>query len=459
MIGSLLIDNRFVDVVADSLAPDDFAEPLYGRLYARITHIVSSGGQAAVATIAHEFAQDAAMLELGGAAGFLAQLTASPAVLLVRPRENAKLIAGMARQRNLHAEALRIADQLEQGVGDDISPLIEQADAALSRLTEKRGASRGSSFAKAFDRTIERIRAEARGDVPRGITVAGLDDFNDLFGPAMRPGNLLVLAGRPGMGKTALLVETMLASARAGNGTAVFSLEMDVDGLTVRGISSLIYEHGDALSFEKLQKGDWTSFDEQRIEEARERIASWPLELRYEPGLTLAALARSLRRIQREMAAKGQTLRVALVDYLQLMGGGNKNQNRSEIIGELSRGLKVLAGELGIVIIALSQLSRKCEEREDKRPQLSDLRESGSIEQDADAVGFVFREQYYLEMAEPKIGDKKRADWEVEMQAAANRMELIAAKVRQGKTGRRLLNYFLNNQAVRGSRFYQDMHQ
>jgi len=796
MIGMLLIDNRFVDLVADHLEQGHFSEPLLGRLYARTVQIVSAGDQAAAVSIAHEFEDDPAIVAMGTTARqFLGNITASSGVLLLRPRETAKLIIGLAKQRALHAEALRIVADLESGEHDGIEALIDQTDTALMKLTETKKVTRGTSFAKAFDKTIERIRAEARGDVPRGIRVEGLDDFNDLFGSSMRPGNLLILAGRPGMGKaqpldakvlrsdgwttmgklrvgdplasidgensvvtgvfpqgpkqifritfsdgraaeccaehlwsvsyrkwdsprvlrtdklqemlsrvrykgrlwieqfsghfgggelpidpwllgfllgdgsicggqvrfstadaeileavaqrlphdlsishqggynyrittgrkgvanplmealrrlgvfetrsdtkfvptaylnadrgdrmallrglmdsdgwaetfaavrfstastrlaadvcylvrslgglcsirtrsttytykgetkagkpshmcrirfadaseifslerklarckrtentvrlnistieptriaeaqcisvshpsrlyvtddfvvthnTALLVETMMASARAGHGTAVYSLEMDVDGLTVRGISSLIYEHGNSLSFDNLKLGDWTAFDERRIEEARAQIDAWPLELRYEPSLTLAALARSLRRIKREMAARGQELRVALVDYLQLMSGGGKNQTRTEIIGEISRGLKVLAGELGIVIIALSQLSRKCEEREDKRPMLSDLRESGAIEQDADAVGFVFREQYYLEMAEPKEGDSKRAGWEIDLLAARDRMEMIAAKVRQGKTGRRRLHYFLDNQAVRGSRFNQD---
>lgn len=459
MISMLLLDNRRVDAVAEMLRPEHFSDALLGRVFARIVDLASAGQQATAITLAHEFAVDPAMLALGGPGRFLGNLTSSPGMLLLRPRETAKVIAGLARERALHANLCRLTERLESGDHGGVDSLIAETDAALMKLTERGAVSNGAVFSKAFDRTIERIEREANGEIPPGIAVSGLDDLNRLFGPAMRPGNLIVLAGRPGMGKSALLVATMLASARAGHGTGVFSLEMDVDGLTVRAISSLIFEHGNSLSFEKLQSGDWTAFDQHRIKVAREQIDSWPLELRYEPGLTLASLARSLRRMKREMAAKGQVLRIALVDYLQLMSGSDdrKGQNRSEQVGELSRGLKVLAGELGIVVIALSQLSRKCEEREDKRPMLSDLRESGAIEQDADAVGFVYREQYYLEQSEPKIGDKKREAWEIEMQASRNRMELIAAKVRQGKTGRRLLHYFLENQAVRGSRFYQDM--
>lgn len=460
MVGMLLIDNRFVDLVADHLAQEHFSEPLLGRIYARTVQIVSSGDQAAAVSIAHEFETDPAIVAMGTTARhFLGQITASSGVLLLQPRATAKLISGLAKQRVLYAEAGRIREQLEEGVDGDLSTLIEQADTALSKLTEKPAVSRRARIAKAFDRTLERIRAEKNGDVARGVRVEGLDDVNHLFGKAMRAGKLIYLAGRPGMGKTALAISTALASGRAGNGTVFYSLEMEVEDLTERAIADLIYEHGNSLSLDNLQQGNFTAFDEQAITNARAQIESWPLELVSEPELTLNGLARSLRRIKREMAAKGDELRVVFIDYLQLMSGDQRRQSRTEFVGELSRGLKVLAGQLGIVIIALSQLSRKCEEREDKRPMLSDLRESGSIEQDADAVGFVFREQYYLEMAEPKEGDKNRAAWETDLLAARDRMELIAAKVRQGKTGRRRLHYFLDNQAVRGSRFYQDTHQ
>lgn len=457
LLGAMMIDNRTIDRVADKLKPEDFHEPLHARLFTRMAQMAAQGVGASPVSLRPYFVDDPAMQALGGL-GYLARLTGNPLALMAVD-STASQLANLSRRRTLWVESRALIERLATDPGADLDEIIEQADTAIAAASVPKEGRRSVTLAKAVDRTLDRIEKEASGEAPKGLRVTGLEDWNDLTG-GMRRGELIFIAGRPGMGKTGLMGGVALAAARAGLTTDLFSLEMDVDGLAVRMIGDLVYEHGNSLRFDDLKNGKWSEFDRRRIAEARAQIDAWPLQLHYEPGLTLAGLARALRRRKRELEAKGQTLDVVIVDYLQLMNAeAQAGRNRSEEVGIISRGLKRLAGELGVAMIVGSQVNRECEKREDKRPILSDLRESGSIEQDADMIFFVYRDQYYLEQAEPKPGDKGRDAWEIDMQAARDRLELIAAKVRQGKTGRRLLHYFLDNQALRGSHFYRDGYQ
>jgi replicative DNA helicase len=274
-----------------------------------------------------------------------------------------------------------------------------------------------------------------------GITT-GLDSLNSKIG-GLHKSDLIVVAGRPGMGKSALATNIAFASARrllqdaeneippeksAGTGVALFSLEMSSDQLATR-----ILAEQSGISSENLRMGRISQQEFRSLARAAGELQSLPLYIDDTPGLTIAALRARARRLKRQ---KG--IGMVIVDYLQLLQGTgkNSNDNRVQEISEISRGLKQLAKELDVPVIALSQLSRAVEQREDKRPQLSDLRESGSIEQDADIVLFIYREDYYLAAKQPADDHPDAPAWKEQMERAWQKAEIIVAKQRHGSTGK-----------------------
>ena len=284
-----------------------------------------------------------------------------------------------------------------------------------------------------------------------GITT-GLNSLNAKIG-GMHNSDLMILAGRPGMGKTSLATNIAFNAAdgccatgrrdrqkSVGAAVAFFSLEMSADQLATR-----ILAEQSGISSEALRMGKISRADFQKLSLASQRLADLPLFIDDTPGLTIAALRTRARRLKRR-----HDIGLIVVDYLQLLQGtGRANDNRVNEISEISRGLKTLAKELEVPVIALSQLSRAVEQREDKRPQLSDLRESGSIEQDADMVLFVYREDYYIAAKEPKRpvenDDAKTHDahaaWAADMERVFGLAELIIAKQRHGATGKVRLRF------------------
>jgi replicative DNA helicase len=452
LIGTLLLDNRRVDLIADTLMPEDFAEPLHGRIYARIVQLVSLGKQANAFTMRTDFEGDPAIEALGGS-NYLAQITAAQGILILNPRDTAAILIDLAKRRRLHSELIRLTAEIEETIDEPVESMVDMVDGAMVQALQRQETALSMTGARAFDVTMKEIEDEANGTTPAGLTVDGFDDWNKVTG-TMRRGEVIILAGRPSMGKTAVALSTSLACARAGLGTLFVSLEMSIRELMKRAISDLIFDYGHSASFDKVKAGQFTHFDRQRLEKARADLATWPLTLRQEAGLKLGRLAMLIRRTKRQMAAKGQQLDIVFVDYLGLVKTDAKAHKRYEEVSEVSRTIKQIARELDVAIVVLAQLNRDVEKREDKRPQLSDLRDSGDIEQDADCVIFVYREQYYLERSEPKEGDKKHVDWQVSMDAARDKVELIAAKVRNGRIGRRQCHFFGEHQAVRGSDYF-----
>ena len=458
LLGALMIDNRQLDRIADLVGPGDFFEALHGRIYALISHEVSRGAIATPITLRPFLEHDPALKELGGPS-YLAVLTGSGAAL-VGVREFAAQIADLAKRRRLHGELMTLADRLtfmDTSGGDapyqPVEALVADTDAALADALRQAETVKSFTVAQAWDATVAEIEAEAAGDAPPGLAVQGFDDWNELTGN-MRRGEVIILAGRPSMGKTAVGLSTALCAARAGWGTLFVSLEMSATELMKRAIADLIFDYGQSASFTAVQRGRFTHFDRERMAATRAQLDAWPLILRQDAGLKVGRLAMMIRRYKRQMAAKGQRLDVVCIDYLGLIRADGSKVKRYEEVSEVSRTVKQIARELDVVIILLAQLNREVERREDKRPMLSDLRDSGEIEQDADVVLFVYREQYYLERAEPEPHDKRRTDWETSMDAARDRVELIAAKVRNGRVGKRNCHFFASHQAVRGSDFF-----
>lgn len=450
LLGALMMENRLVDRVADELTADMFVEPVHQRLYATIVAEVAQGRTANPPMLAPRFEHDPGLQELGGA-GYLGRLTGNGAAL-IGTFDFARQIIELAKRRRIRAAAERMIESVESDHDQPVESLVDDMDAALVAALRRTETARSLTAAKAFDETLQEIEDEASGAAPAGLSVAGFDDWNALTG-TMRRGEVVILAGRPSMGKTAVALSTALGSARAGNGTLFVSLEMSVRELMKRAIADLIFVWGESATFEQVKAGNFTSFDRRRLGDAREALEKWPLVLRQDAGLRLGRLALMIRREKRAMAGRGQELSVVFIDYLGLVKSDDRKAKRYEEVSEVSRTMKELARELDVAIVVLAQLNREVEKREDKRPQLSDLRDSGEIEQDADCVLFVYREQYYLERSEPDAHDKRRADWETSMGAARDKVELISAKVRNGRIGRRQCHFFGAHQAVRGSNF------
>jgi replicative DNA helicase len=318
---------------------------------------------------------------------------------------------------------------------------IEDAERRLFELAETGRYDGGfESFSDAVKMAIDMASAAYTREGHLSGISTGLRDLDAKMG-GLQPSDLIVLAGRPGMGKTSLATNIAFNIAhvyepdqqadgtiKAKNGGVIgfFSLEMSSEQLATRIIS----EQAQVPS-SKIRRGDLTETDFEKLVHCTQMLQKIPLYIDSTGGISIAQLAARARRLKRQRG-----LDVIVIDYIQLMQGSSKNsQNRVQEITEITTGLKALGKELGVPIIALSQLSRQVENRDDKHPQLSDLRESGSIEQDADVVLFVYREEYYLKNKEPKPGTEEYIKWETEMNEARGKAEVIIAKQRHGPTG------------------------
>jgi replicative DNA helicase len=451
LLGALMIDNRIAEDIQLRLRPEHFFEPLHARIYEQVLKLIDRNMIASPVTMRPLFEADEEMKALGGP-GYLAQLTGSGAAVI-----GARDFAGQIYELALLRALIGVGREMVENALDtseDVDPKgqIEQAESALYRVAEEGGAeSSVKTFAEATRMAVQLAeKALNTGGGLSGVTT-GLDGINAKTG-GLHHSDLVILAGRPGMGKTALatniaynaaarylrdLEDGIPAEKSAGAPVAFFSLEMSADQLATR-----ILAEQSGISGENLRMGKISQTDFRNLARAAAELESLPLYIDDTAGLTIAALRTRARRLKRQRG-----IGMIVVDYLQLLQGSGKSggdQNRVQEISEISRGLKTLAKELHVPVLALSQLSRAVEQREDKRPQLSDLRESGSIEQDADMVWFVYREEYYVQSKEPKRpmdGDDSKIfeahdQWARDMERVYGMAELIVAKQRHGSTGK-----------------------
>jgi replicative DNA helicase len=456
LLGALMIDNRLVEDVQLKLRPEHFFEPLHGRIYEAVLRMTDANRVANPVTLRPLFESDESIKEVGGVA-YLAQLTGSGAAV-IGARDFAQQIYDLALLRAL----IGVGRDLVEGALDtseDVAPLaqIERAETELYKVAEEGGAEgKAQSFGEAAKASIRNAEAALnRGGGLTGITT-GFTALNSRIGGLQRS-DLIIVAGRPGMGKTALATNMAFSTAlrfvqdqndgidadkSAGAPIAIFSLEMSSEQLVTRVLSEQ-----SKVTAEQLRTGNLSHKEFASFARAASDLQTLPFYIDDTPGLTIAALRARARRLKRQ---KG--IGLVVVDYLQLLQGtgrGSSGDNRVQEISEISRGLKQLAKELDLPVIGVSQLSRAVEQREDKRPQLSDLRESGSIEQDADIVLFVYREEYYLKAHEPKHpipGDPPDVfsafeEWEAKHRQIAGMAELIIAKNRHGGTGKERLRF------------------
>lgn len=434
LLGILLLDNRIVERVGDYLRPFHFADAIHGKVYEGIVRFTERGQIADPITLKDYFDKEKALEAVGGAK-YLVDL-ASSVLSMSSAADYGRLIYDLYLRRELLSIGQTICtDAKTYEFEESAVNQIESAEKKLFDLATK-GQSGGGlvDFGVAATKALTLAEQAFKRDSQIVGVTSGFMDLDRWLG-GLHPSDLLILAGRPSMGKTALATNVAFNAANAmlrntGNGAPVafFSLEMSSEQLASRILSS---ESG--ISSDKMRKGEIRAEEFPKFVDVTRQLQTLPLYIDDTPAITVSAIRNRARRLQRQHG-----LGLIIIDYLQLIeAGGSKRggDNRTSEISDISRGLKAIAKELDVPVIALSQLSRAVELREDKRPQLSDLRESGSIEQDADVVMFIFREEYYMERKRPSEGTEKFVQWQQQMNLIHKQAEVIIAKQRHGPVG------------------------
>jgi replicative DNA helicase len=439
VLGAILVHNEAFDRVSDFLEPDHFYEGIHKRIYEMARTLIRNGKMATPITLRSHLAD----VDLGGITitQYLASL-AREATTVVNAGQYGRMIHELALRRELIVVGEEIAATAYDSPAD-LTPRaqIEDAERKLYGLAESGRFEGGfQRFSDALKTAIDvAAKAFERDGNLSGIST-GLIDMDRMMG-GLQKSDLVIVAGRPGMGKTALATNIAFNIARNyrfesradgtretldGGVVGFFSLEMSAEQLATR----VIAEQSGVPSY-KIRRGDMAQDEFERIVEASRQMQTAPLYIDQTGGISIAQLTARARRLKRQRG-----LDVLVVDYLQLLtGASKKGENRVQELTEITTGLKALAKELDVPVIALSQLSRQVESRDDKRPQLSDLRESGSIEQDADVVLFVFREEYYVKNKQPREGTPEFLTWQADMERCHGKAEVIIGKQRHGPTG------------------------
>jgi replicative DNA helicase len=445
LLGALLANNRAYERVSDFLAAEHFADPINGRIFQAIARRIDQNQIADPITLRSEFEHSGILDEVGGTA-YLAQLLTAMVGIINASDYGRVIYDSWVRRQLIDIGEVVVNNAFGAEPELDGTKQIEAAEQQLFDLaTRGRSDDRMVAFEKALAGAIN--AAALAFKQPGGVSglSTGLRDLDKKTG-GLHKSDLLILAGRPGMGKTALATKIAFGAARSlmvqpgeakkRGSVVIFSLEMSSEQLATRLLSE-----ESRVSGERIRKGEIGEREFSRFVGVSKELQSLPLYIDDTPAITLSAVRTRCRRLSRT-----QGLSLVVIDYLQLMrpSPGTRAESRVLEISAITMGLKALAKELEIPVLALSQLSRSVESREDKRPQLSDLRESGSIEQDADAVMFVYRDEYYLQQRAPKQMAFDREDqfqtavdkWQRDMESVHNKAELILEKQRHGPTGK-----------------------
>ena len=441
LLGAILVNNEAFYRVSDFLAPEHFFEPLHQKLFELAGSLIRVGKVATPVTLKTFLPAD---LDVAGltASQYLARLAAE-ATTVINAEDYGRTIYDLAMRRSL----IVIGEDMVNVAFDapvDLAPQdqIEDAERRLYELAETGRYDGGfQRFAAALTTAVDMAAHAYQRDGKLSGLATGLKDLDRMMG-GLQQSDLVVIAGRPGMGKTSLATNVAYNIARAWRGevkpdgrvatvdggiVGFFSLEMSAEQLATRIISEQ-----SGIPSHRIRRGDIKTTDFDLIVDVAREMETLPLYIDQTGGLSIAQLAARARRLKRQRG-----LDVLVIDYIQLLQGSTRRalEGRVQEVTEITTNLKALAKELNVPVLALSQLSRQVENREDKRPQLSDLRESGSIEQDADVVMFVFREEYYLANKEPRAGTPEHEKWQIDMTAVHGKAEIIVGKQRHGPTG------------------------
>ena len=432
LIGSILVSNDIYDEISSFVDSNKFYDPIHAKIFDTIEKLISKGLLVNPITLKNYFENNEGLKELGGQE-YLIKITkfsSSPKQTI----DYAKIVQEMHVRREL----IKISDSvMHQAVNsNEVSTsgeeMIQNAEKSLFDLAERGHFNQSfMKFESALQQTIDMAKSAYQNDEGIVGVPTGLTDLDSRLG-GLHKQDLIIIAGRPSMGKTALATNIAFHAAKSiekkgiKSTVAFFSLEMSSEQLSTR-----ILSEQSRIRSNDIRRGKVSEKEFEKFIETSKNIFELPLYIDETPAITIAAISNRARRIKRLFG-----LELIIVDYIQLMRSGRKMEfNRVQEISEITQGLKALAKELNVPVLALSQLSRQVEQRDDKKPQLSDLRESGSIEQDADVVMFVFREAYYLERKEPTLGSIEHAEWRQKMDEVSRLADIMIGKQRHGPTG------------------------
>lgn len=442
LLGALLVNNRALEKVTEYLRPEHFYTPIHGRIYEAVCKFVERGQDASPITLRQFFEGEQELAAVGGGQ-YLADLAAH-IVSVVNVEDYGRTIYELHLKRALISLG---EDVVNDAYAPDIdNPAGQQIEKAERRLFDLATAGDYQSGPVTFASSLVKVIQQAEQAYQRegsitGVTTGLLDIDRKLGG--LQNSDLIIVAARPAMGKSVLAANFAFNAARAymhsagkeGAPAAIFSLEMSAEQLSARILADIT-----SVASDKIRRGELKDTDFMKFVEATNEMSRVPLFIDDTPGLTVSAIRTRARRLKRQHG-----LGLVIIDYLQLITGSSRGgtENRVQEVSEITRGLKILAKELDVPVVALSQLSRAVESRDNKRPMLSDLRESGSIEQDADIVMFIYRDEYYLEKDMPaqrpeENGEKFAArydEWQKRLENAHNVAEVIIAKQRHGPIG------------------------
>ena len=434
VIGSILLSNEIFDEINMLVTNKNFYDPMHKKIFAAIEKLIYGGMLANPITLKNYFENEKDDLNVPEYLVKITKFSTSSRQAI----EYSKLIYDLFVKRELIKISENIMDTAKlNDLDNDGQKIIENFEKLLFDLAEKGSFSSSLvKFDEAMRQTIEMASSAFKNDEGIVGVPTGLSDLDDRLGGLHRS-DLVIIAGRPSMGKTALATNIAFYAAKKlqedgkKSSIAFFSLEMSSEQLSTR-----ILAEQSRIKSNDIRRGRISEEQFDKFIETSKNVAELPLYIDETPAISIAALSNRARRIKRLYG-----LDMVVVDYIQLMRASNFKDGRVQEISEITQGLKALAKELSVPVLALSQLSRAVEQRDIKKPQLSDLRESGSIEQDADVVMFVYREAYYLEKQEPRPATVEHAEWQAKMNEVSNLAELIIGKQRHGPTGNIMLEF------------------
>ena len=434
VIGSILLSNEIFDEINILISSKNFYDPMHQKIFSAIEKLIYSGMLANPITLKNYFENEKDELNVPEYLVKITKFSTSSRQAI----EYSKLIYDLYVKRELIKISENVIDAAKlNDLDNDGQKIIENYEKSLFDLAEKGSfSSTIVKFDEALKQTIEMASSAYKNDEGIVGVPTGLTDLDDRLG-GLHKSDLVIIAGRPSMGKTALATNIAFYAAKKiqdegkKSSIAFFSLEMSSEQLSTR-----ILAEQSRIKSNDIRRGRISEEQFDKFIETSKNITELPLYIDETPAISIAALSNRARRIKRKYG-----LDMVVVDYIQLMSASNYREGRVQEISEITQGLKALAKELSVPVLALSQLSRAVEHRDDKKPQLADLRESGSIEQDADVVMFVYREAYYTERKEPRPATVEHAEWQAKMNEVSSLAEIIIGKQRHGPTGNIMLEF------------------
>ena len=456
VLGGVMIANETLSKL-EFLSADDFYEPVHGRVFEKCRELYRDNLIANPVTLKPYFERDEAMIALGGIS-YLATLTGSSAALIgvIDIARQVRELAALRRIAEFGRQASTMAHECFSRDGHgSANSIVTQLTGYLTEISEITDSQKQYFIEDLTESISDEWEDLANGKQPSGIQIDGFDDWNKVCG-VMEDGTLIYLGGRPGMGKSSVAFKVAVGSAKAGHGTGLILLEMNKRSATRRILADEMWQENVTSKYEDLKNGRMTRADWLALKDARDSINQLPLILEDPASMEIESLRTAIRKMKSKLKRRGIPLRLVVIDYLGKFTTAKRFTSTNDRVTYISHQLYLVAREENVIIVCLAQLSRAIEQREDKRPQLADLRDSGSLEQDADTIVFLYREEYYhLRKEPPKKGNEKWNAWADELDACSGQLEIFSAKVREGSLQKRIAWFLSDYIAVRPSSYFR----